>query len=80
MKNPIKKNDDDDESTYFGHVAFTLYTGAYYFKNEISNETVDSVVDKDPGLNTLPVVIISYQTVHERNIVFSCNHKLIEFI
>ena len=31
-------------------------------------------------MNTLPVVIISIQTVHERNIAFSCNHRLIEFI
>ena len=57
-----------------------MYKTLLHDQLEVNNEIVDSVVDKDTGLNTPPVAMISNQTVHERNIAFSCNHKLIEFI
>ena len=39
-----------------------------------------SNIDKDTGLTVIPVVIVSNQTVHERNTAFSCNVLLIDFI
>ena len=39
-----------------------------------------SNIDKDTGLTVIPVVIVSSQTVHERNIAFSCNVLLTDFI
>ena len=39
-----------------------------------------SNIDKDTGLTVIPVVIVSNQTVHERNIAFSCNVLLTDFI
>ena len=67
------------QSAYFGHEAFTLFTAACYVKSNIP-ERVNSTIDNDNGLTVVPVVIVSNQTVHERNIAFSCNNKLIEFI
>ena len=42
----------------------------------ISNQTLI----RTQVLTAIPVVIVSHQTVHERNIAFSCNVLLIDFI
>ena len=57
---------------------FTIFTAACYYK---SDDTLDcSEIDKDCNLKVLPVVIVSNETLHERNIAFSCNTKLLGII
>ena len=67
------------QSAYFGHKAFALFTAACYVKGH-TDKALKSTTDKDTGLVVLSVVIISNQTIHERNIAFSCNGMLIDFI
>ena len=42
--------------------------------------TISNQILIKTGLNVIPVVIVSNQTVHERNTAFSCNVLLIDFI
>ena len=42
--------------------------------------TISNQILIKTGLTVIPVVIVSNQTVHERNIAFSCNVLLIDFI
>ena len=37
-------------------------------------------INKDTGLHTLPIVVVSNQTTHERNVAFACNNKVIQII
>ena len=67
------------QSAYFGHKAFALFTAACYVKGH-TDKALKSMTDKDTGLVVLSVVIISNQTIHERNTAFSCNGMLIDFI
>ena len=67
------------QSAYFGHKAFALFTAACYVKGH-TDKALKSTTDKDTGLVVLSVVITSNQTIHERNIAFSCNGMLIDFI
>ena len=78
-RNYDKKKFHEIQSSYFGHEAFTLFTAARYVKGSNSNCNFKSNIDKDTGLTVIPVVIVSNQTVHERNIAFSCNVLLIKF-
>ena len=64
------------QSVYFGHEAFILFTAACYSKGETTSEAV-ATIDKDTDLQVLPVVIVSK---HERNIAFTCNQMLFEFM
>ena len=67
-KNYENKQKNEIQSAYFGHEAFTLYTAACYFKNELPG----AKRDPDCDLYMLPVVIVSNQIVqHERNIAYS---------
>ena len=60
----------------FGHEAFTLFTAACYYKpTEKENEKIDA-----SGLVVHSVVIVSNETIHERNIAFSCNMKLLDYL
>ena len=52
----------------------------YYVKGCNTDFNFKSNIDKDTGLTVIPVVIVSNQTVHERNTAFSCNVLLIDFI
>ena len=63
------------QSAYFGHEAFTVFTAACYIKGSLSViHDLNLTVDKDTGLNVIPVSIISNQTLHEKNIAFCCNN------
>ena len=68
-KNYENKQRHEIQSAYFGHEAFTIFTAACYYKSS-----------DDPEVKEISVVIISNETQHERNIAFTCNQKLIEFI
>ena len=76
-KNYDNKQHHEIQSAYFGHEAFTLYTGTCYYR---SHDIVGVCVDKDAGLKVLSVVIVSNDIIHERNIAFSCNMKLLEIV
>ena len=65
------------QRAYFGYETFTLYTAAFYYR---SYDTDGACVDKDAGLKVLSVVIVSNETIHERNIAFLCNMKLLEIV
>ena len=49
-------------------------------KDSNTNYNFEPNIDKDTGLTVIPVVIVSNQAVHERNIAFSCNVLLTDFI
>lgn len=65
------------QSAYFGHGVFALLTPACYFSYL---ELDKNYVDHDSGLSVQPLVIVPTETVHEWNIAFSSNNKLIEII
>ena len=67
-KNYDNKQHHEMQSAYFVHEAFTLYTAD------------GACVDKDAGLKVLSVVIVSNETIHERNIALSSNMKLLEIV
>ena len=67
-KNYDNKQHHEMQSAYFVHEAFTLYTAG------------GACVDKDAGLKVLSVVIVSNETIHERNIALSSNMKLLEIV
>ena len=54
-----------------------MYTAACYLR---SHDTDETCIDKDAGLKMLSNVIISNETIHERNIALSCNTKLLEIV
>ena len=54
-----------------------MYTAACYYRSHDIDETC---IDKDAGLKVPSVVIVSNETIHERNIAFSCNMKLLEIV
>ena len=76
-KNYDNQQHDEIQSAYFGHEAFTLYTAGCYYR---SHNIDGACVNKDAGLKVLSVVIVSNETIHERNIAFSCNMKLLEIV
>ena len=76
-KNYENKQKHEIQSAYFGHEAFTLFTAACYFK---SNTEQGIETDKDSRLYVLPLVVVSNQTIHERNIAFACNNKVIKIM
>ena len=76
-KNYDNKQHHEIQSAYFGHEAFTLHTAACYYR---SHEIDGACVDKDAGLKVISVVIVSNEIIHERNIEFSCNMKLLEIV
>ena len=55
----------------------SLCTAACYYR---SYDIYGTCIDKDAGLQVLSVVIVSNETIHERNIAFSCNMKLLEIV
>lgn len=65
-KNYENERRHEIQSAYFGHEAFTIFTAACYYKP----------IEYTPGVEKA-VVIISNETVHERNITFVCNLKSI---
>ena len=77
-RNYKNKQCHEIENAYFGHEAFPLCTAAYYVKGD-TDKALKSTTDKDTSLVVLPVVIISNQTIHERNIAFPCNGMLIDY-
>ena len=79
-RNYDNKQFHEIQSAYYGHEAFTLFTAACYVQGSNTDYNFKSNIDKDTGLSVIPVVIVSNQTVHERNITFSCNVLLIDFI
>ena len=70
------KQHHEIQSACFSYKAFTLYTTAYYRSHDIDG----ACIDKDTGLKVLSVVTVSNETIHERNIAFSCNMKLLEIV
>ena len=61
------------QSAYFGHEAFTIFTCAcYHVPCKEDNNKI--------RLETIPIAIISNETVHERNIAFHCNQKLLQIV
>ena len=75
-KNYENKQKHDIQSPHFGHEAFTLFTAACYYKPTWKeNEKVDA-----SGLVAHSVVIVSNETIHERNIAFSWNMKLLDYL
>ena len=76
-KNYDNKQHLEIQSAYFGYEAFILYTAACYYR---SHDIDGACIDKDAGLKVLSVVIVSNETIHERNIAFSCNMKLSEIV
>ena len=76
-KNYDNKQHHEIQSAYFGYEAFILYTAACYYR---SHDIDGACIDKDAGLKVLSVVILSNETIHERNIAFSCNMKLSEIV
>ena len=77
LKNYDKQQHHEIQSAYFGYEAFTLYTAACYYR---SHDIDGACVDKDTGLKVLSVVIVSNELIHEGNIAFSCNMKLLEIV
>ena len=55
----------------------SLRTAACYYR---SYDIDGTCIDKDAGLKVLSVVIVSNETIHERNTAFSCNMKLLEVV
>ena len=78
-RNYENKQHHEIQSAYFGHEAFTLFTAACYVKRS-NDHSLNSNIDQDIGLEVFPVAIVSNQTLHERNIAFSCNNMLLEFV
>ena len=66
------------QSAYFGHENFTIFTGARYFHESISVEY--GKLDEESNLVKLPVVIISSQTSHDRNVAFTNYNRLISMV
>ena len=54
-----------------------MYKAACYYR---SHDIDGRCIDRDAGLKVLSVVIISDETIYERNIAFSCNMKLLEIV
>ena len=54
-----------------------MYTAACYYR---SHDIDGACSDKDAGLKVLSVVIVSNETIHERNIAFLRNMKLSEIV
>ena len=54
-----------------------MYTAACYYR---SHDIDGACIDKDAGLKVLSVVIVSNETIHERNIAFLRNMKLSEIV
>ena len=77
LKNFDNKQHHKIQSAYFGQEAFTLYTAACYYR---SHDIDGAHVDKDAGLKVLSAVILSNEIIHEQNIAFSCNMKLLEIV
>ena len=77
LKNYDNKQHHEIQSAYFGYEAFTLYTAACYYR---SHDIDGACSDKDAGLKVLSVVIVSNETIHERNIAFLRNMKLSEIV
>ena len=67
-KNYDKKQHHEIQSAYFGHEAFTLHTAACYYR---SHDNDWACVDKDA------VFFASNETIHEQNIAFFCNMKVL---
>ena len=78
-RNYDNKQHHEIQSAYFGHEAFMPFTAACYSKGETTSEAV-AMIDKDTDLQVLPVVIVSNETRHDRNIAFTCNQMLLEFM
>ena len=76
-KNYDNKQHHEIQSACSGHEAFTLYTAACYHR---SHDTDGACVDKDAGLKVLSFAIVSKEIIHEQNLVFSCDMKLLEIV
>ena len=75
-KNYENKQKHEIHRAYFGHEAFTLFTAACYYKpTGKENEKIDA-----SGLVVHSLVIVSHKIIHERNIAFSCNMKLLNYL
>ena len=57
-----------------------LYSLLHVMSKVLILITISNQILIKTGLTVIPVVIVSNQTVHERNIAFSCNVLLIDFI
>ena len=67
------------QSAYFGHECFTIFTAAcYVHKDVVCNGKAK--FDKEFGLNVIPIVIISNETTHDRDVAFTNNQKLISIV
>ena len=75
-KNYKNNQKNEIQSTFFGHEACTLYPAACHFKEEWPG----AKRQPDCDLYMLPVVMVSNETQYERNIAYSCNIKLLNFI
>ena len=75
-KNYENNQKNEIQSTYFGHEACTSYPAACHFKEEWPG----AKRQPDCDLYMLPVVMVSNETQYERNIAYSCNIKLLNFI
>ena len=77
-KNYSTKQFHEIQTAQFGQEAFNLYTAACYYKADIIIE--NSKDDKEPGLKVLSLVIVSNDTVNERNVAFTRNVKLVNIV
>ena len=76
-KNYDNEQRHDTQSAYFGHECFTQFTAACYFNRSVAIE--NGKIDKEANLVHLPVVIVSNETLHDRDVAFS-NNILIDMI
>ena len=55
-------------------------TAARYVKSEDNESVTGAVYDAESALYVSSIAIISNETVHERNIAFTCNSMLIDIM
>ena len=67
-RNYDNKQAADIQSAYFVHDTFTLYTICCYLKAESGN------------LESIPLGIVSNEANHDRNVSFSCNQMIIQYL
>ena len=77
-KNYENKQRHEVQSAYFGHESFTIFTAACYFHKNISIK--NGQLNAESNLVKFPVVVISNETSHDRNVAFSNNNQLIRMV
>ena len=65
------------QSAYFGHECFALFTAACYFNQSVA---IENGKIEEANLVQLPIVIVSNETSHDRDVAFSNNNILTDMI